>query len=245
MAPVPWVSATTPVGTAREIKTQMAATARLRDTNSPAAVGLSEVAINSSDVGDRVMMSAAEAREYGVCRTIGRILSLVGLCVLAGAAPVSAEEGQRPAAPADLAGRWEGNTYELSRARSAECGGGPCKLTLDLVRCGAGWCGVEVVGAERRCGLTALKLDGGTGADNGSVPVFKGSLSLAKGTEPYVVEVYLVAPGAGDTGPSLQIVGDTGGEFRVFRRSFPFNATLAKISDATCRPESTVSMLAE
>jgi hypothetical protein len=176
-------------------------------------------------------------------------MSLAALCVLAWAVPAGAEDAtSRPnadvAAAADLSGRWEGQTYELARARS-DCGEGPCKLTLDVAKCGTGWCGVEVVGAERRCGGTALKLDGG-GADGGSAPVFKGNLSLAKGTEPYVVEVsYLTGPAAGEIEPQLQIVGDTGGEFRMFRRSFPFNATLARTGDATCRPESTVSMLAE
>jgi hypothetical protein len=146
------------------------------------------------------------------------------------------------AAPAasELAGRWQGRAYELARAE--QCGDKPCTLTVDLVPCASGWCGVEVTGAEQRCGATALKLDGGA-ANPGGATVFKGELKLAKGTEPYVVEAYLIPRTSSDDKTELQITGDTGGEFRAFRRSFPFNATLARVSDAKCRPESTVSLL--
>lgn len=194
------------------------------------------------------MEMAVQDRPAGMRRSLGRMLSLAAVCVLAGAAPLAAEEAQPRVSPGtpvqtDISGRWEGRTYELSRTRS-DCSGTVCKLTLDVGKCGAGWCGVEVVGAERRCGTTALKLDSGTKADAESTPVFKGNLTLAKGTEPYVVEVnLLVGPAAGEDGPQLQILGDTGGEFRMFRRSFPFSTTLAKVGDAVCRPESTLSML--
>src|SRR4029079_16737788 len=43
--------------------------------------------------------------------------------------------------PADLAGRWVAEKQ---------------KLVLDVSRCGAGWCGVEV--AEGACGRTALRV---------------------------------------------------------------------------------------
>lgn len=185
-------------------------------------------------------------------RNVRRTLSLAAVCVLAGAAPLAA--GEVPVSPPDaasvsqhdLSGRWEGRSYELARTRT-DCGDKPCTLTLDIAKCASGWCGVEVTGEgeDRRCGATALKLDGGSGAEQGGAPLFKGDLSLAKGTEPYVVEVYLVVPGASEPEAQLQIVGDTGGEFRMFRRSFPFNATLAKVGEARCRPESTVSSLME
>ncbi len=140
----------------------------------------------------------------------------------------------------DIGGRWQGRTFELARAE--DCGEAPCTLTLDLVRCATGWCGVEVIGAEHRCGGTALKLDGGV-SNAGGPALFKGKLELAKGTEPYVIEAYLIPPSSSDDKTEFQITGDTGGEFRVFRRSFPFNATLAKVGDAKCRPESAVSLL--
>ena len=41
----------------------------------------------------------------------------------------------------------------------------------------------------------------------------------------------------------LQITGDTGGEFRAYRRSFPFEAQMARIKDAVCQAPQTVSSL--
>ena len=52
---------------------------------------------------------------------------------------------------ASIAGRWQGDSY-------ASDGGGP--LTLDIVACGAGWCGVKVEAGDK-CGGTALKIDAG------------------------------------------------------------------------------------
>jgi hypothetical protein len=37
------------------------------------------------------------------------------------------------------------------------------------------------------------------------------------------------------------MTGDTGGEFRMFRRTFPFHATLTRTSEATCKLEKPVS----
>ncbi len=70
--------------------------------------------------------------------------------------------------------------------------------------------------------------------------LFTGKLELARGTEPYVIEAY-VQPAQGDHPMQLSMTGDTGGEFRVFRRSFPFHATLARTGDATCKLEKPVS----
>lgn len=161
---------------------------------------------------------------------------------LAGDAP-SALAAPSATASADLSGRWQGRSYELSR-RESDCSGTRCLLTLDVMKCTTGWCGVEVLDGDKRCGATALKLDGETSAAGSAVPVYRGTLELAKGTEPYVVEVYVV-PGGREGSPDrdLQIAGDTGGEFRMFRRSFPFNATLARAGEPTCKPETAVSML--
>jgi len=183
------------------------------------------------------------------------VSSFAALCVLAAAGsgvPATAEptlagdataQPEEVAASQDLSGRWQGRSYELSR-RDPDCSGARCLLTLDIMKCATGWCGVEVLDGDKRCGATALKLDGGTSAAGSTVPVFRGTLELAKGTEPYVVEVYVVpGPREGSPERDLQIAGDTGGEFRMFRRSFPFNATLARAGEPTCRPETTVSLL--
>jgi len=163
---------------------------------------------------------------------------LGGLCVAAAAAAASTAGATPPAdgIGAAIAGRWQGPNYMIA-ARAPDCDGGRCTLTLDIVQCGDGWCGIEVA-ADNKCGATALKLDAGE-AGGGST-VFKGRLELARGTEPYVVQAYLV-PASGDDKEWLEIQGDTGGEFRVFRRSFPFNAHLVRAGDAICRTEKPVS----
>jgi hypothetical protein len=158
------------------------------------------------------------------------ILGIV--CGLAAATPVGAE----PTATA-IAGRWQGQSFELARA-PASCAEDQCTLTLDIVGCGEGWCGI-LVGAGNVCGESALKLDAGKGERDGLI--FKGTLQLARGTEPYVVEAWL-EPAAEDHPASLQLTGDTGGEFRPFRRAFPFNAMLARASEAQCRAPPTVSL---
>jgi hypothetical protein len=159
------------------------------------------------------------------------------LCVLAAAAtPAAAVSPDAGSAAATIAGRWQGPNYIL--ARNGDCSGGKCTLTLDIVACGNGWCGIEVA-QDMSCGGTALKLDGGE-SGNGST-LYKGRLELAEGTEPYIVQAYLIPAASGDGKEWLEIQGDTGGEFRVFRRSFPFNAQLARTGNAVCKTEKPVS----
>jgi hypothetical protein len=158
------------------------------------------------------------------------------LCVAAAAASPAGAAPQGDGIVTTIAGRWQGANYMMS-ARAPDCDGGRCTLTLDIVPCGDGWCGIEVA-ADNKCGGTALKLDAGE-TSRGST-VFKGRLELAHGTEPYVVQAYLV-PASDDDTQRLEIQGDTGGEFRVFRRSFPFNANLVRAGDAICRTEKPVS----
>jgi hypothetical protein len=152
-------------------------------------------------------------------------IMLSAVCVLVAASPVTAG-----VTAADIAGRWQGESY-------ANEGGGT--LTLDIVACGTGWCGVKV-GANDACGGTALKV--GAGAAEGENVLFVGTLELAPGTEPYVVHTTLM-PAAEGSPVGLQITGDTGGQFRLYRRSFPFEAHMARMRDAICRVPQTVSSL--
>lgn len=156
---------------------------------------------------------------------------LSGLCVLAAASPLSAA-----VTAANIAGRWQGESY----ARDT---GGP--LTLDIVACGTNWCGVKVE-ADDKCGGTALRIDAGAAEADSDYIQFKGTLELAPGTEPYVVQtsLFVPAPDAPAGAPlTLQITGDTGGEFRAYRRSFPFEAQMVRIKDAVCHTPQTVSSL--
>ncbi len=166
---------------------------------------------------------------------------LSAICVLA-AALTSAQAADAPPAagitvagitPASIAGRWQGDTWASDNS-------GP--LTLDIVACGGGWCGIKV-GASDACGATALKLDGGAPEDENVN--FAGKLELAPGTEPYVVRASIFAPNAETPSAPLtmQITGDTGGEYRAYRRSFPFEAQMARKQDSVCHAPQTVSSL--
>ena len=157
-------------------------------------------------------------------RAITKIMVSV-ICVLAAAAPSAAG-----ITAADIAGRWQGQSYVSE---------GAGQLTLDIVACGNGWCGVKVE-ANNACGGTALKID--TGAPDGDNMLFKGTLQLAERTEPYVVHTWLI-PANADTPLTLQITGDTGGEFRVYRRSFPFEVQMSRTQDAVCHAPESVSSL--
>ena len=152
---------------------------------------------------------------------------LSALCVLAAAAPLNAT----PTA-ADIAGRWQGDSWAPEKS---------APLVLYIVACGRGWCGIRI-DANDKCAGTALKID--TGELQADTVQFKGTLELAPGTEPYVVQTSLYRETAegGAAGPArLQIIGDTGGSFRVFRRSFPFEAQLARVGDAICQAPHPVS----
>ena len=110
-------------------------------------------------------------------------------------------------------------------------------LTLDLSRCKEGWCGVEVTGGN--CGRTALRL---TAADPEKRPhdrvQFVGRFERVAETQPYVVQAYIVqnAPAV-----KLKLVGHSGDQFEMWRRTFPLSMLLARSGEAQCRPDSKVS----
>ncbi|MGE5266982.1 MAG: hypothetical protein ACM3L9_06415 [Deltaproteobacteria bacterium] len=131
-----------------------------------------------------------------------------------------------------LAGRWSGTPYAITND-TTRCENGACLIVLDIVACGAGWCGIEVDRANA-CASELMQLT--PHSDLQRRNAFQGKLSLAKGTQEYIVDV--TADDALDGQPAgLEIVGDTGPEFRWFRRSFPFHAALTRIGDAVCRSE--------
>lgn len=171
-------------------------------------------------------------------RSIALAFILSVLCGLAAAVTPAASE---PVKPSDLAGRWHNDRIWMISSRSPECSGDEgCGLTLDIVACGTGWCGIEV-NKDGGCGAVALKFDGGAVREEANASVtFDGTLELARGTEPYVIKAFM-RQGDG-TGPlTLSMTGDTGGEFRLFRRTFPFHATLTRTSESHCKLERPVS----
>ena len=158
---------------------------------------------------------------------------LSSLCVLATAAPLAAGAADNGLKPMQIAGRWMGDTY-------AKTAGGT--MTLDISPCGNAWCGVKVESGDK-CGATALKVESVEPVDTPSDSMqFNGQLELAAGTEPYTVHLWVVPPG--ESGQlTMQMTGDTGGQYRAYRRSFPFEAQMARINDAVCHAPASVSSL--
>ena len=141
------------------------------------------------------------------------LASIATICV----APVARAE---PAAPtsADFAGRW-------TSARSA--------LTLDVSRCGTGFCGTVVTNGT--CGYTALRV----GEETKDVryptakhPELTGRLQLAANTQPYGVRAMLTRNESGAL--TLYITGHTGGAFSSIRRSYDYNEMLARSGESAC-----------
>jgi hypothetical protein len=158
----------------------------------------------------------------------GPILAVA--CLLLTAAPLAAAELK----PERIAGRWTGETLGMTRG---------VPITLDIVACGNAWCGVKVEAGDK-CGGTALKVDfvGPLGDPQSDDLLFDGTLELAPGTEPYTVHAWLLS--ANEKHPlMIQMRGDTGGVYREYRRSFPFEARLVRVKDAVCHAPATVSSL--
>ncbi|MGQ0457612.1 MAG: hypothetical protein ACT4OU_11180 [Hyphomicrobium sp.] len=157
--------------------------------------------------------------------------------------PSSADATAVEPAPIILAGRWTGPQHGFgARAARSDCGSGLCNLIFDIVACGPDWCGIAV-GKNETCGAVAMKLQPNTAPDR--VNAFGGKLELAKGSDPYVIEAWYSGPGErageGEDQPHLSMVGDTGPELMMFRRSFPFSAELARTGEAKCTLEKATS----
>jgi hypothetical protein len=158
-----------------------------------------------------------------------------------------AGDAAKPAnlAPISLAGRWTGPRYanNMRAADGQNCGGKACTLTYDIVACPTGWCGIAV-SDETPCGAIAVRLKGEASGKRHNA--FTGKLELAKGSAPYSVEAWYTPngdqAGEGSDQPHLNFVGDTGdGGMLMMRRSFPFQAELARTGDAQCTLEKATS----
>jgi uncharacterized protein (DUF2147 family) len=123
----------------------------------------------------------------------------------------------------DIEGRWVSEKY---------------KLTLDVSRCGAGWCGVEVAerasGAE--CGRTALRLD--AGKEDGQYVSFRGRLERTANSQSYAILANLQRR---DGLLTLNMRGNSGDDFSPFRRTFEFSDVVARAGDGVCRPDPKLS----
>lgn len=211
-------------------------------------------------------MTAAAIRtacQRGWLAGVGKDVSVVAVMAVAmfaaghgGSAAAEPAAGEKPAAvvapaaaaadeaPIVLAGRWTGPRYGYARIgpKGHDGGGTASTLTYDIVACGEGWCGIAV-SDETPCGAIGLRMAPDT--TKNSPNAFTGKLELAKGTASYVVEAWYAAPDAGAQGgrsaPRLSLIGDTGTELLMMRRSFPLQAELTRISDAQCTLEKATS----
>jgi uncharacterized protein (DUF2147 family) len=115
------------------------------------------------------------------------------------------------------------------------------QLTLDISRCGEGFCGVAVLGEA--CGRTVLRVNEGETREGVVLPQNRfellGKLQLATNTEPYGVIATLRRQDAGAL--MLTIAGHTGGKFSAFRRMYDYRALLAHSGEALCRPDPKMS----
>ncbi len=214
------------------------------DPDPTATTATPNESINTSTITAREARGRPDAARAGAGRVIRRAVfgitgAIVGaLCgftaaiatttnVIAGDMPMT---GPVAFAGPSLAGRWSGAPYAIQND-ATRCENGECKFVLDIVACAAGWCGIEVDKANA-CAGEALQLK--THSDQKRRNAFEGKLSLGKDTQSYVIDAS-VEPAEDGRPATLEIVGDTGPEFRWFRRSFPFHAALTRISDAVCR----------
>jgi hypothetical protein len=106
-------------------------------------------------------------------------------------------------------------------------------LTLDLSRCGDGWCGIEVT-RTGSCGRTLLR------AGNDDSGELTGRLELAAQAQPYTIAMHLFRRSPSDP-ETLMIRGHTGTRFDPWRRMYPYMVSFARTSDVTCRPDPKVS----
>jgi hypothetical protein len=138
-----------------------------------------------------------------------RIASIAAVCVA----------GVASAAPEGIEGRWVS---------------APQKLTLDISRCEAGWCGVQV--DNDRCGRIVLRL--GAGEPGGKPP--SGTLQLTSDSFRYGVRASLRQD---DGKPVLTIAGHTGDgdPYAAMRRTFNFLAELVRMDAPACTPDNKVS----
>ena len=212
-----------------------ATSATISDSMNPAAIvtRAANVRRGSTRAGEagvirRIMVGITGAIVGVLCGVTAAVLATTS--VLAGEAPASQPVAVAALSSPSLAGRWSGMPHVI-RNDASRCADGDCKLVLDIVACAGGWCAIEV---DRQNACTAEAMHLKTHSDTKRKDAFEGKLSLGKDTQNYVIDAHLMAA-EDDTAAILEIVGDTGPEFRWFRRSFPFHAALTRVGDAICK----------
>jgi len=131
--------------------------------------------------------------------------------------------------PVSLSGRWSGQYNTFGRQVTGKnCANDGCGFTYDIVACKEGWCGITV-NDDKSCGPVGVRLAADLPQEGEAA--FKGKLELAKGSAAFTVEAWYRSD---DNKLTLHFLGDTGPVLLLMRRSFPFEADLARTGDATC-----------
>lgn len=137
----------------------------------------------------------------------------------------------------DLSGRWSRYVADPRHA----CRDASCRVSYDLVRCGDGWCGIEVKDGKE-CGRIALRLDAGTQKQGGVE--FSGRYERAEEMQPYTVRANLFVSTQRQPPNEqvlLSVLGNTDGNMQPWRRTFPLHVVLARSGEAVCRGQPKVS----
>jgi hypothetical protein len=108
-------------------------------------------------------------------------------------------------------------------------------LTLDISRCGDGWCGVQV--KNDACAQTALRM-AAKEEHEGTTVSFRGRLTLAEKAAPYAISATLYAR---DGAVRLRLMGNPGNELELWRRWYPLNELMARSGPPQCKPDAKVS----
>lgn len=215
-------------------------------TPSPDPIATTPIGMMRTRASDRIAMRSANRPGFGAA-FIGRVVAFIAVSVMTvsiiavrfGGFAAAGEESATAtdAAPPSLAGRWIGKNYGFSRADDEKgCDDDGCRLAYDIVACKDGWCGITL-NADNSCGDVGLHLAADTESDR---HVFKGRVELAKRTAPYSVQVWLNSDKDASL-PELHLIGATDLKFLLMRRSFPFEARLARSGDAVCALPKTTS----
>jgi len=123
---------------------------------------------------------------------------------------VASSAGLAEHAPS-IVGRWESKTKDL---------------ILDINACGEQFCG-QAVNAANQCERTIMRV-----AVNRASQTFDGELATPGRAKPYKVKASVTSA------EKMVIVGDEV-EPSLVRRTFPFRAILARVGNASCRPDPT------
>ena len=160
---------------------------------------------------------------------VATLASALG-CMMAAGRPAAAQ-----VQASDLSGRW--SRLLVAAGSKIPCRGADCHRTYDLMRCGDGWCGVEVKNGKD-CGHVALRLDAGAATSSGVA--FSGRFEIAQGSDPYTVTATLSAHPEGPL--LLSLHGNTENGLQPLRRTFsPLSMVLKRDGEPACRADPAVT----